>query len=553
MMWSGCPIVGERRSALLAALVLAMFAIPASLVAEGRTMPDVGSDCESVLGQAQTWLQAGNPQQAEAAIRSSLPTCQRTTQALALLGASLDEQGKNGDAQRIFLQAIIQNPQWASLRDNLGISYLHEHRDTEALAQFREAIRLDPHDRLAILNLAGCLIMRKRFKEALDTLDSHGSQASDDPEWFLAQTEALLGIGRNKQAVQSAERFVKVGGETPGIDFSLGLLFARYRQNKEAVAYFTHIPTDARDFATDFDLGLANEQLRNFDDAAAAFMAAMKIDPSQTQSYLELAMIDVEKGATDKALELLLKAHQVAMDRVDVTVELAELLIHTERLNDAQGLIDTEMRKHANAALLWKAEGDLFNRQNIDQKALSAYQESLKLEPRLIDSHIGLAEVYERMKQNSAARSEYAEVLRIAPECAAGNSGIGVLDLEDGHAAQAIPFLKEAFEEEPRDIDTGKSLANAYLQTGAYEMADQTLTSLLTVAPNNSQIHYLKGRTLIKLKRNADAQDEFKKAATVLNTPEGHPTQPKWFASSGCSAIKRDAIEKNFGSDPESQ
>lgn len=524
------------RPAKCFALFLAAFVVSTSFVSKVGAQRDRSNSCDVVLAQAQAALQSENPQQAEARIRASALTCQQTVRAWALLGASLDEQGKHDEAQRIFLRAITRSPEWASLHDNLGLSYLHAGKDQEALLQFREAIRLDPHDGLAILNLAGCLVRLKQFEKALSVLVPLAHDVVGDPEWYAVLTEAYLGAGRNDEALESAQEAVKAAGESPGIDFSLGLLFARYGRNEEAVNYFLRIPTVSRDFSTDFDLGLAYEQLGKLDDASTAFSAAIGIDSTDVTPYLELATIDVERSAPEEALTFLVKAHQIAPERIDVIAELVELLIQTERLNDAEELLTAETHQHPTAALLRKVQGDLYNRQNLDRQALNAYEESLKIDSQLFDSRIGMARVFQRLGQDDEARSEYAQVLRSVPTCGAANSGMGVLDLAHGDAAEAIPYLKRALDEEASDIDTGKSLANAYMRAGDYESAHQTLGRLEMLDPNNSQVHYLQGQVLMKLNEKTQAQDEFSKAQSVLNTPPARPAQAVWFTSAGCSA-----------------
>ena len=492
--------------------------------------------CDGVLEQARSAIQQQQAQLAEATIRSALPRCAGDAEVYALLGMSLDEQGKYTAARDAFLRAITLSPNWASLHNNLATSYLHAGNNTAAEAEFRKALRIDSQNEIAMLNLAKISIDRKEFKPAIEILKTKDLDSIDDPAWIMALVEAYLGAGDREASARAAEVLVERSGGDASMEFSIGLLFARYGQPENALRYLERIPDAQRDSATYQDIGLSYEAVGKTDEAEGAFQAALKADSSDPHAYLDLAGLYLTSHRAEQALLTLRQGHEKSPKSADITFALAETMIHMNSLSEADSLLAGEVKEQPKSVLLQQARGDLFNRQHRDEESALAYRESLRLDPKWVDSRIGLAWLYQRSGKSAEAKAEYANVLRLAPGCAAGNAGLGTIALDAGQIDQAIQYLDKALKEAPDNIDAGLSLATAYMRNSAYESADQTAQKLSKIDPGNSQIHYLAGRALMKLNRKEEAQQEFDTAQKLVAAKGTKPEERVATAPEGCSS-----------------
>lgn len=491
--------------------------------------------CDAALDRARDAIQQQQAQQAEAIIRTTLPNCADNAETYALLGMSLDGQGRFAAARDAFLRAIGLAPGWASLHNNLAMSYLHAGNHQAAEAEFHKALRIDPQNEIATLNLANLSIERKQFQPAIQILLSKDLATIGDPAWFMSLVEAYLGVGDAGTAAKTAGMLVDRAGGDASILFSLGMLFARYGRPQDALRWFERIPDAERDSPTYQDIGLAYAALGKTDDAENSFRTAMRVDPNDPHTYLELAEIFLASGRSNDALLILRTGHEKGPKNADITFALAETLIHLNSLEEAASLLTAAVKDEPRSAMLEQARGDLLNSQHRDEESAAAYLESLRLDPNRIDSRLGLASLHQRTGKSAQAQSDYAAVLRLAPGCAAGDAGLGTIALDQGRVAEAIRYLSKAVKEDPGNITAGESLATAYLRSSDYELAEQLAERLLKSDPENSQIHYLEGRALLKLNKGQEAQQEFEKAQQLVAANGTKPEERVRTVPEGCS------------------
>jgi Flp pilus assembly protein TadD len=441
-----------------------------------------------------------------------MPQCSGDSQAYALLGVSLDEQGRYAEAHRALLHAISLNPGWVPFHNNLAVSYLHSGDKAAAMAEFQRALRLEPNNQAALLNLAAYYVEQKDFHRALKYLSDAGAEGSEDPDTLMLLTRAYFGVGSTTQAFATAQQLSRVAGDDPKLHFSLGLLFAEHDKPAEAIQQFLLIPTTDRDYETYQNLGLAYVKVGNPDEARAAFEAATRLEPQKPEAYIELSRIYVASHQPDQAVYLLSQANQRAPERTEVTFALAELLTQIKRFDQAENLLTDAIKKHAANAMLWQARGDLFKNQQQDEPAIAAYRKSLQIDPKEIGPRVGLAQIYQRTGKPEQAKTEYQTVLRAAPHSVEANTGMGEIAYQAGLTEEAITYLNRALDQAPDNSEAGELLATIRVRDGKYEEADQILRRLMGSDPDNPRIHYLEGRVLAKLGKSDDSQVEFEKA-----------------------------------------
>lgn len=491
------------------------------LCSSGAQTMNAPSDCDSILEHAGTSLEEGKAAAAMAAIQAVLPKCSGNAQAYALLGVSFDELKRYEEAHRAFLRAISLNPTWAPFHNNLAVSYLHAGETAAAIPEFRKVLRLDPNNRVAVLNLATYYIEHKDFSQALQYLKGARAESAGDPELLMLLTRAYLGAGSTKEALQTAQDLSTAAGEDLKLHFSLGLLFAEHGESAEAIRQFQLIPITERDYETYENLGLAYLKMGNQENARSAFEAAMRLAPQRPEPYFQLSQIYLASHQPDQALFLLSQANKQAPQQTDVIFALAELLIQTKRFDEADNILSDGIKQKPKNAKLWEARADLFERQHLDDQAIDAYRKSLQFDPKGTASRIGLAAIYQRIGKTEEAKTEYEAVLHVAPHSVEGNTGMGQIAFQSGHLEEATTYLERAFAEQPANSEAGELLATAWVREGKYTEADGILRKLIGSDPDNPRIHYLEGRVLVKLGKADDSQLEFEKARQLTTGSSG--------------------------------
>ena len=218
--------------------------------------------------------------------------------------------------------------------------------------------------------------------------------------------------------------------------------------------------------------GLADASTGRYDDAIAAFRAALTCDPTNSQYQLSLARVlrdSNDPRRLDEAESYLLALWQRAPQDAAVNLALARVAAH-------RGSIDDATRYYHNAMYgVWlsdpaanrtKARIELIQfllKKGAPDKAeseLIALATSLPPDPA---AHLQAAQLFELAQDYAGALAQYEEVLRINPVNLAALTGAGKAAYHSGHYATAQRYLRAAVNANPQDANAHELLATADL------------------------------------------------------------------------------------------
>ncbi len=99
-----------------------------------------------------------------------------------------------------------------------GLKRLREQRYTEALQQYQQVLKLDPHCAAAYVGKGNVLAMQDQYMEALEAYDHALSLASSLVEAYVGKGFMLCGLQRYSEAVQVYDHALEL---EPGSDYAL--------------------------------------------------------------------------------------------------------------------------------------------------------------------------------------------------------------------------------------------------------------------------------------------------------------------------------------------
>jgi protein O-mannosyl-transferase len=225
------------------------------------------------------------------------------------------------DGLTLFTHAIAVTGDNFVAHDNRGVELDRLGRFDEALAEYRETLRIKPGDRNGKENLA---------------------QAS------FALGERLLAQGNLDRALAAFREGLRYRPRNALAHSEAGQILTRENRPAAAIAEFREAlgiaPSMARAY---LGLGAALAQSGRVSEAAEAFQSAVRYDPSMVEAHYDLGLVRAAGGRKQEALAAFDQALRVQPDYGPALAGRAQILYDLGRLEEARRAVAAALAAHA--------------------------------------------------------------------------------------------------------------------------------------------------------------------------------------------------------------
>jgi tetratricopeptide (TPR) repeat protein len=251
------------------------------------------------------------------------------------------------DSDTLYRATIESNPACWLAHNNLAFDLRQRGRTADALAEFEEAVRIDPTAVEAQQNLGAFLIDLGRPEDAIPHFEAALRVQRDYPAAYLAMGKAQASLGRMEGAIESFERVLSLDPAYPEARVHLGAalealgqsegaleqyarsvasepgsVFAHYRYGDllrrmgrlpEAVREYQEVLKRDPSFAGVRNaLGVTFEAQGRLEEAAAEFRAAIRLLPGEPKLRVNLGRVLLAEGHVEEAEASLREAQRLA-------------------------------------------------------------------------------------------------------------------------------------------------------------------------------------------------------------------------------------------------
>jgi len=273
----------------------------------------------SPLQEAAKEITAGQLQQAEKNLQFVLRSTPEDYRALDLLGVVRVLQHQESKAEELFGQVVKIKPDFAPGHAHLGLLYLRLNRAQDALAELREALRIDPARTDAAQALVHILQDQAQkasqsgdWDSALNFLIEARKYAGDNADVLYEFGFAALRRSLIDDAIKAFQETLKLRKNDPLAVFYLGYALldrARFDDARQQFAHYVELrPDDPSGYGA---LGMALAGLGRSDDARPQFEKSIALDPKQSESYYQIGLLDLDAGNYDAATRNLQQANDI--------------------------------------------------------------------------------------------------------------------------------------------------------------------------------------------------------------------------------------------------
>lgn len=323
--WTGPPrapwLFGVRRIRSILCVVGCLIA--GNLALAGDIPPAAYQRIRSLMDERRN-------SEAESALTILLKEHPGDSTGLGLMALVLDLEGRSGEAETCYQNALRASPKSVFLLNNLGRHYTAGKHLREARDSFTKALAVDPANSFALLNLAELSVAAGEGRRALDYLGRLPREQEASPATVLLRARAFHFAGQDASAAALLGHIDARGPASASLYFSAGLLLAEWKHYREAQSAFARaLEAEPGSFNIQYNLGLASAEMGDLDRAREIFEHAVARRPDDVDCLLHLALVYQRQGDNERSLPVLFRAAALDPKRADVLWTIAQV---TEKL-----------------------------------------------------------------------------------------------------------------------------------------------------------------------------------------------------------------------------
>jgi tetratricopeptide (TPR) repeat protein len=488
-------------------------------------------------------------------------------------------QGQKSDqAISLVTDMLAHDKTWGQGYDFLFVQYGRTGAKDKAEAILRERVKNDPHNAVAIQNLASYLSASNRYDEA----EATARKVLDDPKNIAAGHEFMGDFYARAKKYDQAMAEYKLGEKEDPKHA------VRYQQRIVALYTFTGHPEQAAQLAKELaeknpkDLP-ANEMYASIllqstqrADIAKSLNELKKLvqnNPTDSVLHLDLARAYYGLNDREKALSESLEAMQseqkasVPRPAVLVPARTVAARIYEDQGQHSKAMEQADMilaAQPANPDALLIRVRALIGTNEAD-KAQPELEALVQRYPKMNDARVQLAGLYMNQRLFDKAQTEFQQIVDSTPSDIRGFLGLQAIKVAKGKSAEAISAMQDMVSKNPGNPDYRFQLANFQASASAQEFtsnqahakqllqqAADNYKEVLKTTPNSVDVWLRLGVMQRQLGQFDAALASFEQAGNINNkSTEAFLNQALLNDALGKKKEAADAYSKVLAIDPE--
>lgn len=474
------------------------------------------SSAEAAFQKATECHRAGDRSAAEAHYRQALACAPDFAEAATQLALLLTQQGRNDQALHYYMAALAARPDDATIHASTADILILLGRIEEAEQHLRRAVAADPGLALSWAKLGDINYHRDRMDDAVADYRAALAVEADHPDILNNLGSALCQLGRVDEAAAIYERAVAAAPDRADIHRNMANI--RFMQGKAPLAE-PHLlavtrldPDDAKALS---DLGLCLKHLDRLDDAEAAFLKAIDIDPFIETPWQRLAEMRLDNGDREGCREALEQASLIDPDSLLTLLGWGHYHAACEAQAEAAVFYGRVCEKEPENASFLNCLGNALHFSGQHDAAVDAFERAIAVNAEFSEAYNNLANVYVSMNKRATAVTHYQRSLELNPKQAVVACNLGNVCRDLGRIKDAIAAFQRAIEIEPGLHNAYNGLGLALQVQNCHDESIAAFQAALEINPDYAEALNNLAISLSGVGRFHEAVDTYKRLLEV--------------------------------------
>ncbi|HUI05404.1 MAG TPA: tetratricopeptide repeat protein [Verrucomicrobiae bacterium] len=281
---------------------------------------------------------------------------------------------------------------YAVTDNELGIAFQKMGRVPEAIAQFEQAVRLNPGYTEAHYDLGNTLLKTGNPTAAIEQLNEAARLKPDFAEAHYSLGVALMELNRLPEAVEHFQQALRIEPDRAQIHNSLGAALMGLGRLSEATEQYEQALQLEPDFAeAHYNLGTALKQAGNIAAAIGHYERALRIRPDYAEAQNNLGTALAALGRVPEAMEHWERALELKPDFAEAHNNLGSALLGLGKVPEAIEQYEQAARVKPDYANAQYNLGTALERAGRVPEAIEHYEQAVRIEPDLVEAQKALA------------------------------------------------------------------------------------------------------------------------------------------------------------------
>jgi tetratricopeptide (TPR) repeat protein len=298
------------------------------------------------------------------------------------LGAELAAQGQVTDAIEQYRQALKLKPDFPEAHNNLGITLASQGRATEAIEHYRQALKSKPDYAKAHNNLGAALASRGQVDQAIEQFQQ---ALKSNPDFAMAHYNLgnlLTSRGQVAEAIEQYRQALKSKPDYVEAHNNLGNALASRGQVTEAIEQYQQALRFNPDFAEAHNnLGNALASRGQVTEAIEQYQQALKSEPDYAEAHNDLGIALASRGQVAEAIAQYQQALWSNPDFAEAHNNLGNALASQGQFAEAVEQYQQALKSKPNFAEAHNNLGRVLAAQGRLEEAIHHFEQSLRLKP----------------------------------------------------------------------------------------------------------------------------------------------------------------------------
>ncbi len=257
------------------------------------------------------------------------------------------------------------------------------------------------------------------------------------------------------------------------------------------------------------ELALLALQMGQLDQAVQWVHAIIAVHPEDADAWFLLGRIHQERRQEKEAMSAFETAIVFNPDLIDAYYVLGDLYVDRNDMASAKRIYSRLAEKQPESYVAHFYLGKIAAREGHTDVGETELLKVTELAPDLIEPWFELAVIYRQTHRTADLRKAYEAILSRSPDNVRALLSLGILYAQNGKTSEANRMFRTLAENSLNDPNILKVIVQDYVEPERFAELEPALSEMLKTAPGSSELRYLAGMTFEAMHRERDAVDHY--------------------------------------------